>query len=122
MTESRGFPPPRGLETRGRQLWKRIVSRYELRADEVILLESACRTFDLITKLEDAMRDQPLTVAGSMGQMREHPLLSEVRQQRALMGRIFAQLRLPDEEAVGRGSRSTQARAAAHVRWSKRGA
>ena len=41
------------------------------------------------------MAGQPLTTKGSMGQERGHPLLSEARQQRVVLNRTLAQLKLP---------------------------
>ena len=110
--------PPKGFEATGRQLWKRVVSAYILRPDELMLLESACKTADLVARLEAAMEGQPLVVRGSMGQEREHPLLSEARQQRALMARLLGQLKLPEEPESSLSSvRSQQARHAAQARW-----
>lgn len=113
-------PTPAGLAKQGRKLWRNVTKRYELRPDELILLEHAARTVDLVAGLESAMEGQPLTVKGSMGQEREHPLLSEARQQRALMARLLGQLKLPDEGVVdGLGTaRSVAARDAARSRWS----
>ena len=106
---------PKGLDRTGRRLWRDVVSAYELRPDELILLDSACRTADLVVRLEAAMEGQPLTVRGSMGQEREHPLLSEARQQRSLLARLFAQLKLPDADAE---PVANQQRDAAMARWS----
>lgn len=126
MDEIKRRPPstPKGLGLPGRRLWKRIVSAYELRPDEAFVLESACQTLDTATQLEDAMKGQPLMVKGSMGQMREHPLLSEARQQRALLARLLAQLKLPEEGTATRFDprgmdRSLQARNAAQARWQR---
>lgn len=73
-----------------------MVSGYEMRPDEFVLLETACRTMDRIAELDRALEGQPLVVQGSMGQEREHPLLAETRLQRALLNRTLAQLSLPD--------------------------
>ncbi len=92
---------------------------YELRPDELIVLESACRTVDHVADLEAEMANQPLITKGSMGQERENPLLSEARQQRAFLNRCFAQLDLPD---LGEGAAKTnQHRSAAQQRWAARG-
>jgi hypothetical protein len=113
--------PPKGLERAGRKLWRSVTAAYVLRPDELFVLESACRCADLVAQLEVAMRDQPLVVKGSMGQEREHPLLSEQRQQRALMNRSLAQLKLPDGTS---GAQINQHREAALSRWaaSRKGA
>jgi len=64
------------------------------------------------------MVGEPLVVAGSMGQMREHPLLSEVRQQRAFLNASLRQLKLPElDEAFSASQRSHAARNAARSRW-----
>lgn len=87
---------------------------YKLRLDELVLLEIACKTIDVLHDLELEMKGQPLTAKGSMGQEREHPLLSEARQQRVLLNRTLAQMRLPDLDAGA----VNQHRAAAQSRWS----
>jgi hypothetical protein len=113
-------PVPRGLDSAGRSLWRRILADFGLREDEKTVLEAACRTADTIARLDAALVDAPLTVPGSAGQLREHPLLSEVRQQRALLGRLLHQLKLPEPEALGwyrDQQRTTQARTAARSRW-----
>jgi hypothetical protein len=111
-------PTPSGLEIAGKRLWRRIAAAYTLREDELFLLEQACRVADTLALLEAGMKGADLIVAGSMGQLREHPLLSEARQQRALLGRFLAQLKLPDED--GLTTASTQARKAAQARWTRR--
>jgi hypothetical protein len=103
-------------------MWKRVVSAYKLRPDEVFVLESACRTADWIARLEASMEGQPLVVKGSMGQDREHPLLSEARQQRALLARLLAQLKLPEEGSMVQETAATKARKAAMSRWARGGA
>jgi hypothetical protein len=112
---------PKSLQTDGRRLWKAVTSAYELPPDELIVLESASACVDLVARLAKAMEGQPLVVKGSMGQEREHPLLSEQLQQRALLNRLLGQLRLPDLEPSAaeqdRLHRSHQARQAAQSRW-----
>lgn len=129
MDEITRRPPstPKGLDLHGRRMWKRVVSAYQLRPDELFVLDSACRTLDTASKLEAAMEGEPLLVKGSMGQMREHPLLSEARQQRALLARLLAQLKLPEDgtaEQYQTGpwsafDRSMNARNAARARWQR---
>lgn len=86
------------------------------------MLEEAARVADTVARLDSAMLGEPLTVRGSAGQLREHPLLSEARQQRALLARLLHQLRLPEADDLAQhraGQRSVQARAAARSRWSQ---
>ena len=84
MTTSRA---PNNLGTPGRAFWREINDKYDFSPAERAVLEQACRVLDLIAELADAMKGEPLTVRGSAGQLREHPLIAEQRQQRALFAR-----------------------------------
>jgi hypothetical protein len=116
MTEISRIPAPAGLERRGRRLWRDVSSAYKLRPDELVLLETACKCVDLIDRLETEMAGQPLTVVGSAGQQREHPLLSEQRLQRTLLRQSLSQLKLPD---LREGAAVNQNRAAGMTRWAR---
>lgn len=111
---------PEGLGVAGRRLWREVVAGYELRPDELVLLERAARTLDDVRRLEDALDGAPLTVPGSMGQTRANPLLVELRGMRALLAALLKQLALPD---LGAGAQSDEmtptrkARKAARARW-----
>lgn len=115
---------PRGLGSKARKKWRDISTTYELRADELRILEDACREIDLIEQMHEALQptadvdvEDKLIVSGSMGQPVASPLLQEIRQHRALLGRLWAQLKLPDEDGRAAGLRSESARAAANERW-----
>lgn len=117
---------PSGLGEDGLALWTDITGEYELRFDELRILETACREWDLMCGM-DAQLNSELdagnwSVRGSMGQDVAHPLLAEIARHRALFARLVAQLKLPDEGAVDSPqSRSDAARAMAHARWAKSG-
>jgi hypothetical protein len=118
---ARAEPMPKGLADRGRRLWKTVTADHDLRADEVLLLEHAARTVDLLARIDEALTEAPLTVKGSMGQLVEHPLVSESRAQRATLARLLAQLKIPESDAravVTAARRTGRARAAASERWS----
>lgn len=120
-------PPrmPRGLKAAGKALWRSIIPEFTLRPDEVAVLADACRTADIVARLDEALVDAPLTVTGSAKQVREHPLLSERRQQAAHLARLLHQLRLTDDEDEAltpaerrrRENRSARGRKAANARW-----
>lgn len=110
---------PTKLGPAGGKLWRSITGSYELRPDELRVLEDACREADLIDRLEDALSTAELIVHGSQGQPVSNPLVQEVRQHRATFAALLGRLKLPDEEA--QASRSASARAAANARW-RRGA
>jgi hypothetical protein len=112
---------PQGLGPDGRQFWRDTTEAYVTwRVDEVRLLAAACRTLDRIAKLDAELADAPLTVPGSLGQLREHPLLSEQRQQYTLLARLLRQLDLPDtaERSALRSTASEAGRNLVRQRWS----
>jgi hypothetical protein len=115
----------RALRVGGRRLWTDVTSVYGLRVDGLILLESASKTLDTIAILDAAMVGQPLIVKGSMGQEREHPLLSEARQQRAALARLLRQIDLPEldslTDAARAGERSAATRSSCGERRSAAG-
>ena len=115
--------PPARLSASARALWVGVTGRWELRPDEMRILEDACREATLVDKIEAALKAADLVTDGSTGQARAHPLLSEVRQHRVAMTSLLARLALPDDEAEGRqeSARSEHARSAAIARWGQVG-
>lgn len=107
--------PPEGLSDAGRRVWSDVVGKYDLRVDELRTLEDACAATDMIAALSSAWDEQgrPLTTKGSMGQQVIHPLIGEIRTQRAARNALWRQLKLPDDA----GERPNQHRDAANSRW-----
>lgn len=113
--------PPASLSTAGKALWDQVVKKYDLRVDELAVLESACKTADMIATLDkewDAL-GKPFLTRGSMGQDVIHPLIGERRAQQSQLAKLLAQLKLPDESA---GAAPNQQRGAAQSRWAQHGA
>lgn len=124
--------PPDGLGEAGGAVWTAIVGKYDLRPDELVTLEDACRITDMIAALDSAWAEdgRPMTARGSMGQLIIHPLIGEIRTQRMARNALWRQLKLPDVDvdaggdAAGvdagsaRSGRPNQARSAAQSRWS----
>lgn len=117
---------PEILGPAGSALWSEIVDRYDLRADELRTLEDACSASDMLADFsrEWVNLGKPLISKGSMGQEVEHPLIGSIDKQRKARQQFLKQLHLPDDEGKtsDSGDRSSQARAAANARWSRRGA
>lgn len=113
------LPAPTKLGPKARKVWQEITSVYELRTDELRVLEDACREIDLVERLEEEFRDAPTMVKGSMGQMVASPLLQELRQHRQVAARLLKQLNLPDEDGRNAANTSDLARKAANARWSR---
>jgi len=109
--------PPTKLGPRARKLWNELTVTYELRPDELRILEDACREIDLIDRLEAELVVGEMVVAGSQGQPVANPLVSEIRQHRSTLQRLLGSLKLPDEDGRQGAARSEAAREAAHARW-----
>ena len=110
---------PQDLRTDGAALWRKITGAYELRADELVTLTSACRATDRATLMRDELGDA-VTATGSMGQVVVHPLIAEIRAHEAQVASLLTRLKLPDlaeGASAGEATRSTSARAAAQSRW-----
>ena len=115
---------PAGLGAGGRRLWSAVVGPFDLRPDELRILDDACREVDLVDRLEEAVAAAPLVVEGSRGQEAPHPLIPELRAHRLVLARLLKQLGLPDEPGIAKTktmARSTSARKAAAARWRRDG-
>jgi hypothetical protein len=113
---------PSGLGKAGRALWLAVADPavYELRPDELVLLEQCCRSADLITRLEAEAATAALTTTGSTGQLVVNPVFAELRLQKIALARLLFQLGLPDEagDDLAR-ARSVLARKAAIAKWAR---
>lgn len=112
---------PANLGARARRMWRDVVGPYQLRPDELLILERACRELDVVERIEGELAGDSLTARGSMGQPVAHPLVGELRQHTNTLRSLLASLNLPDEDGRAGESRSSSARAAANSRW-RRGA
>jgi hypothetical protein len=92
-------PPPEGLGDAGAALWRDVRRDYVLRADEEVLLVSACRTLDELGRLEQKLATTSLTVAGSKGQVRPHPLLAETRAHRLALRQLLGAIGIDEADA-----------------------
>ncbi len=130
--------PPRKIGRRSKRFWKDVTSKYQLRIDELVVLEDICHEMDIVDKLERKLEQDTnpndgegidaLVTIGSMKQPAAHPSLAEIRQHRALISKLIAQLKLPDivedqgqREKTDGETRSERMRAVANARWNKTG-
>ena len=115
--------PPTGLRAPGKRLWAAVTSNYVLTPTELETLRQACGTADEVNRLEKALKSlEDLTVLGSTGQEKGHPLLAELRAHRQLLDRLIASLNIPDrDEEVGLRPGQHHAQVAANARWKIRG-
>ena len=113
---------PSSLGASGRALWREIHRDYELGPHEAVILLQLCRCANRMDSIEAELADVTLTVQGSKGQPRCHPLLGEWRAQARVMETLSRALSIPlPGEDVGR-RRSPAARDAAVARWGHGGA
>jgi hypothetical protein len=94
MTEHRA---PRGLSPAGRKLWNAVSSDYELESHELLLLENAARTADLVAGLQELIDAEGLVLGG-----KTHPAVAEIRQQRIVLARLLVALRVPSGDEADR--------------------
>jgi hypothetical protein len=116
---------PAGLADDGAALWRDVLADLdtqglELRPDRQRILYAACRTLDEITRLEIALDAASVTVPGSKGQVRGHPLIRELRDHRLAYQRLLDALELTDEHVAGSRGRSDAGRRLANQRWARR--
>ncbi len=82
------------------------------------LLRECCRLLDECESLRTAVERDGTTVKGSTGQPRVHPALGELRQHRLALGKLLAQIALPDvDNATLRSPVQARASRAAQSRW-----
>ncbi len=90
--------PPTGTGAAGRRLWVSVVSDYEMDEHELAVLTEATRTVDLLDELDAAIRSEGAIVDSPQGR-RANPAATEARQQRIVLARLLAALRMPVGEA-----------------------
>lgn len=100
------------LDERGSRLWASLLAQDASLEDESHPMRevalSAARTADRLDRLERLSAEVEPVTAGRGGPM-IHPVHAEVRQQSALLARLVAALRLPDE-ATGKRPQRRQVR------------
>jgi hypothetical protein len=89
-------------------LWSSILADFTLAAHELTLLLEAARTLDAVQRLEAIVAAEGVLHESPQG-VRAHPALVEARQQRLVLARLLAALRIP-ADADGKGEGRTQRR------------
>ena len=91
---------PRGLGTEGQKLWTGVVAEFDLAAEphKRRILFDACKTADVIKRLDDAARTAPLTVKGSMGQEVINPLIAQAQVAKGQLAQLLGRLNFAPPE------------------------
>jgi len=84
------------------------------------MLAQACKVIDLLERIDTQLIAEDLTVPGSRGQERCHPLLSAAVEQRRTFERLLNGMALPMPNEIEGRRRSPAATAAAQARWRAR--
>ena len=100
---------PSGTGAAGARLWKSVVAGHELDEHELLLLREAARTADLLDELV-ALAAEAGPLLDGPGGPRMHPALVEGRQQRIVLARLLAALRVPAVDEDRRPQRRGGAR------------
>jgi hypothetical protein len=82
--------------------------------------EPSIRLVDLIDRADVELIDSELTVRGSTGQPRTHPLLASVDEMRRTLAGLMRDLSLPMPNEIEGRRRSPAALHAAQARWRDR--
>lgn len=107
---------PSDLADRGGELYRAVVQEWGLRPDEEALLLAAARTVDELAILESALAESSPVVVGSRGQVRAHPLVSQVREHRLALRLLLASLSLDEDVKKDGAERSHAGRKLALLR------
>jgi hypothetical protein len=111
---------PDGLGQAGRRFWRAVTGAYELSPGETESLRQAARVVDLLERIDAQLVAEDLTVVGSMGQQRSHPLLASAAEQRRVLEGLLNAMALPMPSEVEGKRRSPAALHAAQQRWRER--
>jgi hypothetical protein len=94
------IPPPAGLSTASRRLWAELVTDVAVVTDgrpaasSLVLIEEVLRARDRLAEIRETLATDGVTVVGSRGQTRPHPLLAIERQLVAEISNGLARLEL----------------------------
>lgn len=90
---------PAGLGASGSALWRATVADFDLAEHELQQLLQACRLADLLDQLAAVVAAEGPTVTDpATGASKPHPVVVELRQQRLVLARLLAALRVPDAD------------------------
>jgi hypothetical protein len=91
---------PRGLGTEGQKLWKGVIEEFDLSLEphKQRILYDACKTADVVKRLDDAAAKQGLTVKGSMGQEVINPVLAQAQVARGQLASLLGRLNFSGPE------------------------
>jgi hypothetical protein len=110
---------PVGLGPSGRKFWRAVLSAYELKPGELVILERACRCLDRLARIDDLVTHPDIRpmIKGSVGQLRPNPLYAMAAEQEKLLDVLVRSLALPFPDEQEGKRQNPQQREAAQTRW-----
>lgn len=114
-------PPPPSLGDAGREFWEDVTSVYALSPAEYAILRRACAAMDRLAQIDAALSVAEMSVEGSRGQLRAHPLLVAANDAERTLDVLIRALSFPMPDETTGKRRSPQAVAAAQQRWRDKG-
>jgi phage terminase small subunit len=99
MTSTTGRPePPSHLSTQARDVWRDVLTRYELEAEELETLRLALEALDRAAQARRALRRHGTTYEDRFGAPHARPEVAIERESRRDYVRLMSALNLPTEE------------------------
>ena len=91
---------PRGLGAERQKLWKGVTGEFDLSTEprKRRILFDACKTADVIKRLDDVAAKQAVTVKGSMGQEVIHPCIAQAQTARGQLAQLLTRLNFAGTE------------------------
>lgn len=105
----------------GKTFWRSCLAVYDLSPAEVVLLRRAVRTIDVLEQIDAALADDGVSVEGSVGQLRAHPLLALKCENERVLDALIRGMCLPFAHEDQGKRRTRVAAAAAAERWRDHG-
>lgn len=114
MSKDRLPAPPSHLSADAKRLFRDVVKRYDLDAEELVSLRLACTAWDTAEKARRTLDREGQTITNRFDEPRAHPALAVQKEAMASWVRLMQLLGIPaDDEPQGRDTRG---------RWGSRGA
>ena len=86
--------PPKGLKAGGKELWKSVLSGWDVAKEQFQLLENVCRSQDRIDRLSRIVEREGPVVKGRFGVSVAHPAALLLRSEVANFSQLYRLLQL----------------------------
>lgn len=117
---------PAGLKARGKRLWTDLHTSGDFSGspETVAVIEEACYLADEIKRLRDIVRKAKADtrLAGYNGQLVSMPEMADMQKNQGLLLQMLKAIRVTDDDAGGKLTRSQVGAIAASARWRGTGA